>query len=233
MSAHQAHRFNPGGGVPSADRPAPSLPDVSHDLSFLSSSCIQQASDGPEQPLETSPPAEDPIALLRIQLEEQRAEHKSWKASVEERLGKLEREGKAVAAEEVIVMIPPDAREAAVEQPQADADTDPDATVGGAAEPVQKCDLAPSMWDSAIVLGRTDSGMGRVVTLWALLVLLLNTLLQTTIAVIVVLNMGDPKFVAHIIEDLWYASEPRFEHVIPDTAADADSLLGLTAGHPW
>jgi hypothetical protein len=105
--------------VPSADRPAPSLPDVSHDLSFLSSSCIQQASDGPEQPLETSPPAEDPIALLRIQLEEQRAEHKSWKASVEERLGKLEREGKAVAAEEVIVMIPPDAREAAVEQPTA------------------------------------------------------------------------------------------------------------------
>jgi hypothetical protein len=52
--------------------------------------------------------------------------------------------------------------------------------------------------------------MGRVVSLWALLILLLNTLLQTTIAVIVLLNMGDPTFVARIIEDLWYASEPRF-----------------------
>jgi hypothetical protein len=53
--------------------------------------------------------------------------------------------------------------------------------------------------------------MGRVVTLWALLALLLNILLQTTIAAIVVVNMGNPTFVARIIEDLWYArSEPSF-----------------------
>jgi hypothetical protein len=52
--------------------------------------------------------------------------------------------------------------------------------------------------------------MGRVVTLWALLALLLNILLQTTIAVIVVDNMADPTFVARIIEDLWCASELRF-----------------------
>jgi hypothetical protein len=52
--------------------------------------------------------------------------------------------------------------------------------------------------------------MGSVVTLWAVLALLLNILLQTTIAIIVVRKMGDPRFVARTIEDLWYASEPRF-----------------------
>jgi hypothetical protein len=52
--------------------------------------------------------------------------------------------------------------------------------------------------------------MGRIVTLWAVLALLLNILLQTTIAIIVVRKMGDPRFVAQTIEDLWYVSEPRF-----------------------
>ena len=74
----------------------------------------------------------------------------------------------------------------------------------------QKSGLAQSMWESPLFFGRSDEGMGRVVTVWAVFVLLLNTLLQTTIAVIVLLNMGDPTFVARIIEDLWCASEPRF-----------------------
>ena len=106
----------------------------------------------------------------------------------------------------------PGVRQATIDQPQAVADTNPDATVGGADtdEPVQTCKLAESMWDSPLFLGRPEVAMGRVVTLWALLVLLLNILLQTTIAIIVVINMGDPRFVARTIEDLWYASEPRF-----------------------
>ena len=106
----------------------------------------------------------------------------------------------------------PDVRQATIDQPQAVADTNPDATVGVAdtAEPVQTCKLADSMWDSPLFLGRPEVGMGRVVTLWALLALLLNVLLQTTVAAIVVVNMGNPTFVARIIEDLWYASEPRF-----------------------
>ncbi len=68
------------------------------------------------------------------------------------------------------------------------------------------------MWDSPLFLGRRrrDVGMGRVITLWAVLALLLNILLQTTIAVIVVRKMGDPRFGTRIIEDLWYALEPRF-----------------------
>jgi hypothetical protein len=68
------------------------------------------------------------------------------------------------------------------------------------------CDLAESMWDSPLVLGRRELGMGRVVSLWAVLVLLLNIILQTTIAAIVVHSMGDPTFAARVIEDLWYAS---------------------------
>jgi hypothetical protein len=152
---------------------------------------------------------------LRRQFEEQRSTHKLWKDSFEERLGRLELVGKANAAEDVIVKLPPDTCEATVDQPQAVADNTPDATVGGAdtAERVPKCELAESIWDSPLFLGRRDIGMGRIVTLWAVFVLLLNILLQTTIAVIVLLNMGDPTFVAHIIEDLWYASESRFAGV--------------------
>ena len=106
----------------------------------------------------------------------------------------------------------PDARQATIDHPQAASTTNPDGTVADAdtAEPVQSCALAQSMWDSALVLGRPEVGMGRVVTLWALLALLLNVLLQTTVAAIVVVNMGNPTFVARMIEDLWYASEPRF-----------------------
>jgi hypothetical protein len=63
---------------------------------------------------------------------------------------------------------------------------------------------------SPLVLGRRELGMGRVVSLWAVLVLLLNIILQTTIAAIVVHSMGDPTFAARVIEDLWYASQPRF-----------------------
>jgi hypothetical protein len=152
--------------------------------------------------------AEDQIAGLRRQLEEQQVVN----ASFEERLGRLETAGKAVTAADVAVSFPPDAREATVDQPQGVADANLDATVGGAdtSEPVRTCELAESMWDSPLFLCRRDVGMGSVVTLWALLVLLLNILLQTTIAVIVVRKMGDPRFVARTIEDLWYASEPRF-----------------------
>jgi hypothetical protein len=184
-----------------------------------------QYPDEPKQPREKAS-AEDPIGVLRSQLEkqrlltdslrsqflEQRSKQHLWNASFAERVGKLESACKADAAADVIVMFPPDAREETVEQPQASADADPHATVGGAdpAEPLQTCALAQSMWDSPLVLGRSDVGMGGVVTLWALLVLLFNTLLQTTIAVIVVVNMGDPTFIPRIIEDLWCASELRF-----------------------
>ncbi len=149
---------------------------------------------------------------LRSQFLEQRSKQHLWNASFAKRVGKLESAGKADAAADVVVSFPPDAREATVEQPQASADADPHTTVGGAdtAEPLQTCALAQSMWDSPLVLGRSDVGMGRVVTLWAVLVLLFNALLQTTIAVIVVDNMADPTFIPRIIEDLWCASELRF-----------------------
>jgi hypothetical protein len=182
---------------------------------------LDRETDGLEQPREMAKaPAEDQIARLRRQLEEQQVVN----ASFEERLGRLESARKVVPAAgvietfppvraaDVIETFPPDARETRFDQPQADAETNPDATVGGAdtAERVQTCELAKSVWDSPLFLGRPDLEMGHVVTLWAVLVLLLNILLQVTIAVIVVLNMGDPTFAARVIEDLWSASEPRF-----------------------
>ena len=145
-------------------------------------------------------------ASLRSKLEEHRSAH----ASLAERVGKLELSGKAAAETDVIISFSPDAREATEDQPKAVAETDPDATVDGAdtAKHEDTCELEESIWDSALFLGRPDLEVGRVVTLWAVLVLLLNILLQTTIAVIVVRSMGDPTFVARIIEDLWYAQEP-------------------------
>jgi hypothetical protein len=180
---------------------------------------LSEYSDGLEQPQKTAKAsAEDQIAALRSRLEEQRW----WNASIEKRhaslaarvgrLESLEFAGNVVAAADVIVMIPPDAHKATADQPQGVADTNPDATLGGAdtAELEQTCELPRSMWNCPLFLGRRDVGMGRVVTLWTLLVLLGSMLLQTTITVIVLLNLGDPTFVASMIQDLWYASEPRF-----------------------
>ena len=96
--------------------------------------------DGLEQPLQKAS-ADDSIATLRTQLEEQqlltnslrsqmveqRSEMKLSMASLEERLGKLES-----AAADVIVMLPPEAREATVDEPWVDADANPDATLDGA-----------------------------------------------------------------------------------------------------
>jgi hypothetical protein len=96
--------------------------------------------DGLEQPLQKAS-ADDSIATLRTQLEEQqlltnslrsqmaeqRSELKLSMASLEERLGKLES-----AAADVIVMLPPEAREATVDEPWVDADANPDATLDGA-----------------------------------------------------------------------------------------------------
>jgi hypothetical protein len=196
--------------------------------------CLSPASDreadGLEQPQKMADAsAEDPIAALRRQLVEQQVvsaslrsqlfeleEHRSaqllWNASLAERVGKLEPSGKAVAETDIVISLSPDARDASEDQPEAVAETNPDATVGGAgtAEPVRTWKLAESMWDSPLFLGRRDVGMGYVVTLWAVLALLLNILLQTTIAVIVVRKMGDARFVVRTIEGLWYASEPRF-----------------------
>jgi hypothetical protein len=73
-------------------------------------------------------------------------------------------------------------------------------------EKKQKSGLAQSMWESPLFFGRSDEGMGRVVTVWAVFVLLLNTLVQATIAVIVVLKMGDGGIVARTVTDLWCAS---------------------------
>jgi hypothetical protein len=95
----------------------------------------------------------------------------------------------------------------------------------------ETCELAESVWESPLFLGRTDLGMGRVVTLWTVLVLLLNTLLQCTIAVIVVLKMGESSIIARTIEDLWYTRSPlRYclkqytllgHDAVPGAAADA------------
>jgi hypothetical protein len=149
-------------------------------------------------------------ASLRSQLEEHRSAQLLWNASLAERVGKLELSGKAAAETDVIISFSPDAREASEDQPEAVAETNPDATVDGAntAKHEDTCALEASMWDSALFLGRPDIEMGRVVTLWAVLALLVNILVQTTIAVIVVRNMGDPTFFARAIEDLRYAPEP-------------------------
>jgi hypothetical protein len=212
----------PPRSVSSEAEPAPtaSAPFSRYELPAAVASVVRSASltrlspasdreaDGLEQPHEMAQAsAEDQIAALRRQLEEQQGVN----ASFEERLGRLETAGKADATADVVVSFPPDAREATVHLPPADADANPDATVGGVgtAERVRTCKLAESMWDGALFLGRPEVGMGIFVTLWAVLVLLLNILLQTTIAVIVVRKMGDPRFVTRIIEDLWYASEPR------------------------
>ena len=185
-------------------------------------------SDGLEQPQKMADAsAEDPIAALRRQLVEQQVvnaslrsqlfeleEHRSaqllWNASLAERVGKLEPSGKAVAETDIVISLSPDARDATEDEPEALAEINPDAAVDGAdtAKDEDTCELEESMWDSALFLFRRDVGMGRVVTLWAVLALLLNTLVQATIAVIVFRNMGDPTFVARVIEDLWYASEP-------------------------
>ena len=181
-------------------------------------------SDGLEKPQKmANASADDPIAALQRQLEMVNAslrskleEHRSaqllWNASLAERVGKLELSGKAAAETDVIISFSPDAREATEDQPEAVAETDPDATVDGAdtAKHEDTCELEESIWDSALFLGRPDLEMGHVVTLWAVLILLLNILLQVTIAVIVERNMGDPTFAARVIEDLWYASETCF-----------------------
>jgi hypothetical protein len=206
------------GAVPMSGNELP-MPIASVALSSRLS--LDRETDGLEQPREMAKAsAEDQIARLRRQLEEQQVVN----ASFEERLGRLESARKVVSAvdiietfppvraADVIETFPPDACKARFDQPQADAETNPNATVGDAdtAERVQTCELAKSVWDSPLFLGRPDLEMGHVVTLWAVLVLLLNILLQVTIAVIVVLNMGDATFAARVIEDLWSASEPRF-----------------------
>ena len=159
---------------------------------------LYRETDGLEQPQEmANASAEDQIDALRSQLKEQRlwnARFEEKSAGIAKRVGRLELAGKADAAEDVILM--------------ALAETDPYAAGADTATHEDTCELEESIWDSALFLGRPDLEVGRVVTLWAVLVLLLNILLQTTIAVIVLLKMGDPTFVARVIEDLWYASEP-------------------------
>ena len=177
----------------------------------------------PQEMAKTS--AEDSIAALQRQLEEQQVanaslrsqleEHRSaqllWSASLAERVAKLELSGKVVAETDVIISLSPDAHEATGDQPEAVAEIDPDATMDGAdtAEHEYKCELEESMWDCALFLHRPDLGVGVVVTFWAVLILLLNILLQMTIALIV-FNMDDPTYKVRFIEDLWCAREPRF-----------------------
>jgi hypothetical protein len=172
--------------------PSPSLTRLSQ--------APDREADGLEKPHEMGKAsAEDQITALRSQF----ATHF---AAIELRVGKLELARKAVAETDLVISFRPDATDSTGDRPEAVADTNLNATVGGAftAEFVQICKLAESMWDSPLFLGRCEVGMGRFVTLWALLVMLLNMVIQTTIAVIVVLNMGDPTFVARIIENLWY-----------------------------
>jgi hypothetical protein len=73
-------------------------------------------------------------------------------------------------------------------------------------ESMHDCELAASMWESPLFFGRPDAQMGRVVTLWAVLMLLLNALVQAMISVIVVLKMApDAKIIKRTIADLWCA----------------------------
>jgi hypothetical protein len=188
-------------------------------------------SDGLEQPQEmANASADDPITVLqrqlealRRQLEEQQSAQRLWNASSEEmhkersaslaeRVGKLELSAKRRTSSFHSGRMHSMSKRRETSRRLSGIETDPDATVGGAdiAVPEQTCELAESMWDVALFLGRPDVGMGHVNTLWAVLVLLLNMLLQTSVAVIVLLSMSDPIFEARVIEDLWCASEPRF-----------------------
>ena len=106
-----------------------------------------ECSDGFEQPQKMATAcADDLIAALQRQLEEQQVataslrseleEHRSaqllWNASLAERVGKLEGSGNAVVDTDVIISLGPDTREATGDQPKAVAEINPDATVDGA-----------------------------------------------------------------------------------------------------
>jgi hypothetical protein len=73
-------------------------------------------------------------------------------------------------------------------------------------ESMHRCEFAMSMWESSLFFGRPDVQMGRVVTLWAVLMLLLNMVVQAMFVGIVVLTMDDASIVASTIVDLWCAS---------------------------
>jgi hypothetical protein len=224
-----------GAVAPLADRPASSLPpladaslvgdgerkiDAKGDadaryLLTISSQSMNRLDEGPNQAQEQLPEqrqklanesAFDQIAALRSQVEQ-----------LAKRVGNLETDfsaggvdlstsgaakEEAVTAAEVVLSLRSDVTETPGAQLDANVDTNP--------KLMEMCGLAPSTWEAALFLGRSDVGMGTVVTLWALLILLLNTLLQTTIAVIVVNNMRDPTFFPRLIKELWCASEPRF-----------------------
>jgi hypothetical protein len=189
--------------------------------------------------------AEDHIAALGLEVGELRSGHDS----LQQRVAEMERlaggvdpptsrvaVGEEVAPENFVLSVGSAATEATGAQPEADVDTKPNSKPrkrrpfldifkfrGGETE---TCELAESVWESPLFLGRTDLGMGRVVTLWALLVLLLNTLLQCTIAVIVVLKMGDASIIARTIEELWYTRSPA------SRLSQACTLLGHHAQCP-
>jgi hypothetical protein len=59
------------------------------------------------------------------------------------------------------------------------------------ANELEECELGDSMWDACLFIGCPSAGVGRLVTLWALFVFVLNGLLQTTFVAIVVLRMAD------------------------------------------
>ena len=59
------------------------------------------------------------------------------------------------------------------------------------AHELDECELGESMWDACLFIGCPSAGVGRLVTLWALFVFVLNGLLQTTFVAIVVLRMAD------------------------------------------
>ena len=135
-------------------------------------------------------------------------------------------QGRAAALAEVVVSFDPQATEETGDQPEATGNANATLRVADTAERLETCVLTASMWDSPVILGRRDARMGYVVTLWALLVLLINTVLQLTIAVIVVKNMGNPEIISRTIEDMWCASEPRFATVL------ACNLLGRHLRYP-
>ena len=76
----------------------------------------------------------------------------------------------------------------------------------------EECELGESMWDACLFIGCPSAGVGRLVTLWALFVFVLNGLLQTTFVAIVVLRMADNPDIG------------------PDTAADLRSDFRSRSG---
>ena len=81
----------------------------------------------------------------------------------------------------------------------------------GAAEPeaADKVELARSMFDAVLLVGSRcpDAPLGWAVSLWALLLFVLNTIIQVLIVYVVVYTIATDQLVsADMLDDFWCAS---------------------------